>query len=74
MEVVVLPAGTGRIKCPVCGGTSWMMCPSCQGSGKKPDAAHTPVEKDETQRCAKCGGRGIVKCNYPRCQDGWVRT
>jgi hypothetical protein len=51
-----------------------MMCPGCHGSGKKPDAAHKPVGEDETERCAECGGRGVVKCNYPRCQDGWVRT
>jgi DnaJ-class molecular chaperone len=67
-----MPSMAERIRCPRCGGTSWMMCSGCRGSGKESGASHKPAEKDETQWCSPCGGRGMIKCNNPECQGGWL--
>jgi hypothetical protein len=60
-------AGSGRVRCAVCGGAGVEPCPElepcriCNGSGKRPRTGRELLRGP----CAACNGRGAVPC--PRC-------
>jgi DnaJ-class molecular chaperone len=50
-------------KCPECGGTTYIKCRPCSGTGFDPM---------DSGQCENCDGSGEVDCDNPECNNGFV--